>query len=151
MFVDDAFGPVLYSWWVPTLGLVLLVAAGVWLWLVLRKPKQRPLNPVQTAAQAERSRNTAMGRIDEEYRRFEAGEIDLRTFHLRVAAIVREFGSQRMGRDLTSMSRGEVEKAYPRGGVGVLLRRCEQPSFSRDSKAEARATMNQVSEVIAKW
>lgn len=150
MFVDDAFAPLLYSWWVPALGLLGIVLAGLLLWWSLRAPRPST-KPVQSSAEAQRSRQTALSRIQAEYERFEAGEIDLRHFHLRVAAILREFGSQRMGRDLTSMTRSEVEAAFPRGGVGILLRRCEQPSFSRDSRAEARTTMNQVSEVVSKW
>lgn len=150
MFADDAFDPVLYSWWVPTLGGLAIVLAGLLLWCVLRKPKPST-KPVQTEAEAAKSRSTALGRVQEQYERFEKGEIDLREFHLKVAAIVREFGSQRMGRDMTAMTRAEVEESYPRGGVGVLLRRCEQPSFSRDSKAEARTTMDKVAEVIGKW
>lgn len=147
MFVDDAIGPVLYAWWVPALGALALVLAGALLWFALR----RPTATKGTRPSAAFSRATARSRVEEEYARFESGEIDLRTFHLHVAAIVREFGSARMGRDLTAMTRAEVEAAYPRGGVGVLLGRCEQPSFSRDSRAEARATFAQVIEVIARW
>ena len=149
MFVDDAIAPLLYAWWVPALGVLAIALAGLLLWFALRPPKKR--HPRQSAEQAAFSRTTARSRLDEEYARFESGEIDLRTFHLHVAAIVREFGSARMGRDLTAMTRAEVEEAYPRGGVGALLKRCEQPSFSRDSRAEARATFTQVIEVIDRW
>ncbi len=150
MFADDTIGPLLYTWWVPTLGVLAIALAGLLLWFALRPPRQKG-GRRQTNAQAASSRATARSRVEEEYARFESGEIDLRTFHLQVAAIVREFGSARMGRDLTAMTRSEVEVAYPRGGVGILLKRCEQPSFSRDSRAEARATLSQVIEVIDRW
>lgn len=148
MSIADVVSPQLYSWWVPVLGVVLLVAAGALLWWALRR---RPPHMAQSAGQATATRATYLQQFEAEYGRFERGEIDLRAFHLRVAALVREFGSQRMSRDLTSMSRAEVEAAYPRVGLAVLLRRCEQPSFARDSRAEARATMDQVREVVSKW
>lgn len=148
MSIADVISPQLYAWWVPALAVAALAVAGVLLWWSLRR---RPPRTVQSPQQAAATRATYLNRFEAEYARFERGELDLRGFHLRVASLVREFGSQRMGRDLTAMSRSEVEEAYPRVGIAVLLRRCEQPSFAPDSRAQARTTMDQVREVVAKW
>lgn len=151
MFVDDAVPPVLYSWWVPALGALLLVLAALWVWFALRKRTGESPRRMQTEAQAADTRVTFLARFETEYNRFLNDEIDLRDFHLRVANLTREFGTARMGRNILSMSRAEVEEAFPRMGIGVLLRRCEQPSFSRDSRAEAHTTMTKVHEVVERW
>jgi len=143
----EAAAPVLYAWWVLAFGVALLLAAAAWLWWVLRRRGEgdavgRVAGPV---------RRTYRVRVDEVYERFTRGEIDLRALHLELARLVREFGSERVGQDLTWMSRGEVAEYHPRTGLGPLLARYEQPSFSRDSRVEAETTMRMTREVIESW
>lgn len=152
MPVGDPLSPVLYSWWVLTLGIVLVLAAIAWILWVLRRPRQ-----ATAAAQMLRDRQAPQVRLsygqklDALVQRFRSGEINLREFHLKIAELVREFGSARMGRDLSTMSRGEVEAFYPGSNLGPLLARCEQPSFSRDAAGEAQQTALMAREVIQQW
>lgn len=141
--------PAPYSWWVPALGALLLIVVALWLIHVLRgRRSQTP----QTAYQdVPRLRSGFGDRLDQVHTAFMRGEIDLRELHLQVAEIVRGFGSGRVGRDLTPMSRGEVAAFMPGSVLAELLQRCEQPSFSRDPAAEAEHTIGLAREVITSW
>ena len=151
MPVGEPLDPVLYSWWVLALGILLVLLALAWILWVLRRP--RSVNYAQLARdrKAPEVRLSYGQKLDALVQRFRSGELDLRTFHLKIAELVREFGSARMGRDLSTMSRGEVESFYPGSNLGPLLARCEQPSFSRDSAGEAQQTALMAREVIAQW
>lgn len=149
--VGEPLDPVLYSWWVPALAGVLILAAIAWVLWVLRKP--RTVNFAQMARDR-RAPEVRLGygqKLDALVGRFHRGEIDLRAFHLQIAELVREFGSERMGKDMSTMSRGEVESYYPGSNLGPLLARCEHPSFSRDAAGEAHHTEAMAREVIAQW
>ncbi len=136
--------PVLYAWWVLVLGVLLVGAAIAWLvWMFLRRPPAAPAGPPPVTASWDR-------RVDALYARFRAGELDLRELHLALARLVREYGSERTGRDLTWMSRAEVAETFPRTGLGPLLARYEQPSFSRDSRVEAETSIRMTREVMAR-
>lgn len=142
--------PVAYAWWVPTLGLTLLVVAIAWVLYLLRQPRERTRQaaPERSVPQL---RVSFGDRLEAAYAAFQRGEISLRDLHLQVAGIVRGFGSSRVGRDLTAMSRGEVVAFMPGSRLGELLARCEQPSFSRDPAAEAEHTVGIAREVITRW
>lgn len=136
--------PVEYAWWVPALGALLLALALAWLlWLAHRTRPARPDRP-----QPGGSRTDWRGAVDELHGRFLAGELDLRGLHLGLAALVRAFGTERTGEDLTSMTRAEVAETLPRSGIGELLARYEQPSFARDPHTEARESVDRTLEVI---
>ena len=146
----DPVDPVAYAWWVPALGLILLLLAIAWVVYLLRTPRgrTRSATPERSVPQL---RSSFGERLESVYAAFQRGEVTLRDLHLQVAEIVREFGSGRVGRDLTAMSRGEVVAFMPGSRLGELLSRCEQPSFSRDPAAEAEHTVGIAREVITRW
>ncbi|MDO5495010.1 MAG: hypothetical protein Q4G64_04795 [bacterium] len=140
--------PVSYSWWVPTLGAVLVLAAIAWVVFTLWKRRgPRPAGPINPG----RLRSTYGDQIEGVYASFQRGEITLRDLHLKISEIVRDFGSKRAGRNLQVMSRREVEDVMPGTMLSDLLTRCEQPSFSRDPAAEAEQTVGMAREVISRW
>ncbi|NCD16366.1 MAG: hypothetical protein EOL91_03465 [Actinobacteria bacterium] len=137
--------PVTYAWWVPALGAVLLVTAvALLLWLASRARTVGP-DRERTA----RGRTDWWGAVETLHARFLAGELDLRGLHLALAHLVRGFGTERTGTDLTSMTRGEVAEGFP--AAGELLARFEQPSFARDPRTEARESVDRTLEVISRW
>lgn len=137
--------PVTYAWWVPALGAVLLVTAvALLLWLASRARTVGP-DRERTA----RGRTDWWGAVETLHARFLAGELDLRGLHLALAHLVRGFGTERTGTDLTSMTRGEVAEGFP--AAGELLARFEQPSFARDPRTEARESVDRTLEVISGW
>ena len=145
--VDPAL-PVSYAWWVPVLGFLLLAAAIAWVVFVLWRPRTpRPAGPED----AGRLRASFGEQLEGAYGAFRRGEITLRDLHLQVAGIIRSFGSRRVGRDLTALSRREAQAYLPGSGLGELLERCEEPSFARDPAAEAEQTMGLAREVMARW
>lgn len=151
MPVGEPLDPVLYSWWVLALGIVLVLGALAWVLWVLRRPRTVPLAQMMRDRQAPKVRLSYGQKLEALYRRFVERSIDVREFHLQTAVLVREFGSERVGRDLSTLSRGEVEAFYPGTELGPLLARCEQPSFSRDASGQAQQTFNWAREVIAQW
>jgi len=137
--------PVTYAWWVPALGAVLLVTAvALLLWLASRA---RTVGPDREWTA--RGRTDWRGAVETLHARFLAGELDLRGLHLALAHLVRGFGTERTGTDLTSMTRGEVAEGFP--AAGELLARFEQPSFARDPRTEARESVDRTLEVISRW
>ncbi|NLI18099.1 MAG: hypothetical protein GX427_04705 [Actinomycetales bacterium] len=139
-----ADGPFPYAWWVLALGVALVVAALAWVAYVLLRRAPGDGSP--------EARDVSWGsRVDLLHDRFRRGEIDLRVLHLELARLIREAGSERVGRDITWMSRAEVAETFPRTGLGPLLARYEDPSFSRDPRAEAETTIRMTREVLARW
>ncbi|MGM0386091.1 MAG: hypothetical protein ACQERF_08950 [Actinomycetota bacterium] len=141
--------PVTYAWWVPALGTLLLVLALAWLiWLLHRA---RPAGPDREGPRTRPARRDWGGAVAELHGRFLRGELDLRGMHLALAGLMREFGSDRSGRDVRSMTRAEVAEELPRSGLGDLLARYEQPSFARDPFVEAQESVDRTLEVISRW
>lgn len=137
--------PVLYAWWVPGLGLALLAAAALWLlWLLARARRRGP-----EAAPVDRQ--SFLARVDGLEDRFARGETDLRGLHLALAALVREFGTARLGRDITPLTRREVDAAFPQTGLGELLGRFEQPSFAQSPEVEAATSLRRTREAVGSW
>ncbi|WP_127130018.1 hypothetical protein [Georgenia sp. SYP-B2076] len=149
----DLFPPEAYSWWVPALGALLLVAVAAWFVLVHRRTDPgRMARPGRAPARMTpglRQRYTA--EVEEHHARFRAGVYDLRALHLELARTMREFASERVGTDVRAWTRGDVAGFDPTRRVGHLLARWEEPSFAPDSDAEAAASTERAKEVIATW
>ncbi|HZK05986.1 MAG TPA: hypothetical protein VFC82_09090 [Actinomycetaceae bacterium] len=146
----DPASPAAYSWWVPALGAVLVLLVIAWLVFVLRRPRAVPEGKKRDREAGE-LRAEYGRRLEDYYVQYTAGTLTLRDFHLEVAGLVRGFGTERMGRDLAWMSRGEVVEYFPGSDLGELLARCEQPSFSHDPDAEAAQTFGMAQGVITEW
>lgn len=141
--------PLPYDLWVPILGFVLVGLALAWLVYMLWKPgDRRQRRRDQNAPQV---RATYGQRLDGLLASFQQGQLDLRQYHLEVGKLIRDFGSARQGRDLTTMSRSEIAGLLPGSKLGELLGRIEQPSFDRDPNAMAQQTHAMAREVIVEW
>lgn len=151
MPVGDPLDPVLYSWWVLALGIVLVLGALAWVLWVLRRPRTVNYAQMVRDRKAPQVRITYGQQLEELFARFQRREIDPREFHLEVAELVRKFGSERMGRDLSTMSRSEVERFAPGTELGPLLARCEEPSFARDPQSIGMQTFQWARQVITQW
>lgn len=161
---DPVHAPVGYPWWITLVGsilVVLMVVALVWAWWWTRATQPRFAHddelqaglrviPDESFAQT-RARHLAL--IADLARRYDAGQIDSRTAHLQLAAIVRANSSARLGRDVRSLTATEFAEAV--GGVpaAVLLHRYVTPSFNgRTAPATTtRGSIAAAQEVIQRW
>ncbi|MGC5627624.1 hypothetical protein ACPYO6_05180 [Georgenia sp. Z1344] len=142
-----------YPWWVLVLGVVLVLAAVAWIVLVLvltsaRRERSRADVPLRMA-DAERERFIA--EVEEHYAAYEAGALDLRALHLKLARTMRAFVSERVGRDVRSWTVRDISSHDPTARAGGLLSVWEEPSFAHRSDAEARAARDGAVEVIRRW
>lgn len=142
-----------YPWWVLVTGVVLVLAAAAWIALVLlltsaRRERARTAVPL-TMADSERARFLA--EVEEHYAAYEAGALDLRALHLKLARTMRAFVSERVGRDVRSWTVRDISGHDPTSRAGSLLRVWEEPSFAHRSDAEARAARDGAVEVIQRW
>ncbi|MPV38885.1 hypothetical protein [Georgenia subflava] len=151
----DVLPPEAYTWWVPVLGLVLLLLVAAWYVFV-----HRWTDPARVARR--RSRREAPGpmtpsmrqryaaEVDQHFERYER-EHDLRALHLELARTMREFASERIGTDVRAWTRGDIAGYDPTRRVGDLLSHWEEPSFAVRSDAEAAASAAHAKEVVAQW
>src|SRR5690606_2913343 len=84
---DSLLAPAAYSWWVPALGVLLLLAVGGWYaWVLLSTRHERAAEgPGMDAAARERYEHV----VAETVERYEHDEIDLRGLHLELARTMR--------------------------------------------------------------
>ena len=139
--------------WVLVVGLLLIVAAVAWivvvLWMTSRARERR--RGGQLVPMADAMRQGYLDSVARHYAEYEAGDLDLRGLHLRLAATMREFVSERIGRDVSSWTVRDVG-AYDRTSrIGGLLGHWEEPSFAYRSTAEALAARDAAVEVISTW
>lgn len=147
--LEDLLPPEAYSAWVPVLGGVLLLAVAGWYAFVLlstrrdRTPEPGPLSPDGRARYVQD--------VDAALESYRRGEEDLRGLHLELARIMRDFASERIGRDVRSWTAGDIAGYDPTARLGDLLRLWEEPSFARRSEAEAVTAAERAREVIRQW
>lgn len=147
---ESLLAPEVYSTWVPLVGgLLLLAVVGWYAFVLLSTRRARPQGSRRTMAGDERARFTA--EIDEVLASYHRGERDLRALHLSLARTMRVFASERIGRDVRSWTRAQIGEYDPTARVGELLAVWEEPSFARDSDAEAEAAAGRAREVIGRW
>ncbi|MGO1583568.1 MAG: hypothetical protein ACTHXO_10135 [Actinomycetaceae bacterium] len=142
-----------YHWWVLVVGIVLLVAAAAWvafvLWSTSARRERRLGETPTTMEDAERAR--FLGEVEQHYAAYEAGDLDLRALHLKLARTMCSFVSARVGRDVSSWTVRDISGHDPTARAGGLLRVWEEPSFAHRSDAEARAARDGAVEVISRW
>lgn len=141
--------PEAYSWWVPVLGAALLVLVGLWFTLVLLGTRRR--DPDRRPSTSRDSRGRYESAVEEAVADYRGGELDLRGLHLRLARLMRDFASERLGRDVRSWTRSEIAAHDPTSRIGDLLAVWEEPSFARRSDAEAESAAHRAREVIRQW
>jgi endonuclease/exonuclease/phosphatase family metal-dependent hydrolase len=146
---DSLLPPVAYSWWVPALGAALLLAVAGWYAYVLLSTRHD--RPGESLAMAADGRARYVAAVEAALARYEAEELDVRSLHLELARTMRAFASERIGRDVTSWTRGDIAAYDPTRSLGELLARWEEPSFARRSDAEADEAAAAAREVVALW
>lgn len=172
--------PVLMPLWMIIVAVVLALLVVAWLvraFLVTRRDTSLEAGGVPMAPEA---RERWVARVEEAAKRFAEGDADLRGLHLELAAALRGFASARSGEDIDSATVREIldmaDTAGPRsvearlravlrlgrpldsnplGHVGELLGVWEEPSFGRESQADARKAadeaLDQAREVVTRW
>jgi hypothetical protein len=146
---DSLLPPEAYSWWVPALGGALVLLVALWFIYVLRSTR-RP-DPAKQPPMTGDARGRYEIAVDGAVADYRSGDLDLRSLHLRLARLMRDFASDRMGRDVRPWTRSEIAAHDPTARVGHLLAVWEEPSFARRSDAEAETAADQAREVIRQW
>ncbi|MEE6281763.1 hypothetical protein [Georgenia sunbinii] len=146
---DSLLPPEAYSWWVPALGGGLLLLVALWFTYVLLSTR-RP-DPTKQPPMTGDARGRYEIAVDGAVADYRSGELDLRSLHLRLARLMRDFASDRIGRDVRPWTRSEIAAHDPTARIGHLLAVWEEPSFARRSDAEAETAADQAREVIQQW
>lgn len=142
-----------YHWWVLTLGLVLVLAAAAWIAFVLwsTSARRERRDDARPSTMDDSARGRFLTEVEQHYAAYEAGDLDLRALHLKLARTMRSFVSERIGRDVSSWTVRDISGHDPTARAGSLLRVWEEPSFAHRSDAEARAARDGAVEVISRW
>lgn len=148
--IHEPIPPVPYSTWVWVVGLALIAAIILWFWWVRYFTRPRPA-PDLPDSHWTSVRTATLSRIEHVESEYRNGNTDLRSLHLELNTILREFASERLGRDAMWMSSMDIRKFDGADRVADLLAQFEEPSFSFDSSAQAFAATGRAREVITTW
>ena len=161
---DELYPPVAYSWWVPALGLLLLLLVVAWFIVVFRRTRR--VAPTDAVDDAPRHadvpsrarvdpyralRDVHLARLGDVERRRAAGEISSREAHLELSAIARSFGTARTGTDMTVLTVREVRALGGASRMSALLDRLSPGAFAPRSKRTVSTSIAQARAVIDTW
>ncbi|MBX9245991.1 hypothetical protein ICW40_14375 [Actinotalea ferrariae] len=164
MPVDELNDPVLYSWWVPVLGVLLVaLAIGYVVWAV-RYTRRRPEHDAPPPAPPQRRlgpyddpyasvRPVYLAKVDAVEARFAAGELDARALHLELSAVVREFGSVRRGVDTRVLTLSDLRRVDGTRRLANLIETYYRPAFARSGAlgASTEQAIAGARRVISQW
>mgnify|MGYP000853342413 CR=1 FL=1 len=151
-----------WNWTWLGIGLVVLVIAW-WAFATVfaaRRAKPLPNAPEVPKAVAplaltgdpyEPLRAFFLRRIDGIEKRWEAGELDNRTVHLELAGQLRNFASQRVGVDASTLTLAEIRGTGAVRRLLPMIRKFHEPSFARESTADPRESLEQARRVVGEW
>lgn len=148
--IHEPIPPIAYSTWVWVVGLALLAAIGAWYWFVHRITRPRPA-PDLPASHWASLRQRTIEKVDLAEEQYRNGHVDLRDLHLELNTILREYATERLGRDAMWMTAAELARFEGTDRVSHLLAEFEEPAFSHDSDAQAMAATAATREVITTW
>ena len=148
--IHDPVPPAAYSTWVWIVGLALLAAIAVWYWWVRRSTRPRPAPDLPDSHWVS-LRETTLGKVEAAEAQYRNGNASLRELHLELNTILREFATERLGRDAMWMTAGELAEFEGTDRVSHLLADYEEPAFSYDTDAQAMAATARAREVISTW
>lgn len=148
--IHDPIPPQPYSTWVWVVGLALLAAIGAWYWWVHRHTRPRPA-PDLPESHWTSLRERILQKVDSTEEQYRNGHVDLRSLHLELNTALREFATERLGRDAMWMTAAEIGRFEGAARISQLLADYEEPAFSFASDAEALAATAAAREVISTW
>lgn len=141
--------PQAFSWWLWPLALLILLAVAAWYLLALprlaRREPARPDEPVDAV------REQYLSQAEAALARYESEALDLRGLHLEYSRILREYGSARTRRDLTSLTSGDLARVPGAEPLRSALDSFAEPAFAYRSDAEARRAHETTRAVISTW
>ncbi|WP_420113579.1 hypothetical protein [Pseudactinotalea sp.] len=150
--VHDPVAPAAYSTWVPIVGGALLVLIGAWLWWVFWHTRERPFDSKEGRGDRFSGlRQRTLADIAQAEERYREGATDLRTLHLDLNHIMREFANGRLRMDTSSLTVGEIARIEGTDRLSSLLTEYEEPAFAVDSDAEALAATTNAKAVVEQW
>lgn len=106
--------------------------------------RRRPTEPEGLKAEFLRAVNDIAARHD-------AGQIDARTGHHELTAVMRRFAQRTSGRDITSRDVGALLADPATHDIGVLIGRLYEPGFALHSDRELAASVHEARGVIRRW
>lgn len=163
MPVDELNDPVLYSWWVPVLGVVLVALAVAYVVWAVRHTRRRPEQDVPPAPPVRQLgpyddpyasvRPVYLAKVDALEQRFDAGELDARALHLELSAVVREFGTVRRGVDTRVLTLSDLRRVDGARSLANLIETYYRPAFARYGAvgASTERALEGAREVISRW
>jgi hypothetical protein len=149
--VHDPVPPAAYSTWVPIVGVALLLVIGAWLFFVFWKTRERPYEETGRRDRYATLRGTALDAITRAESRYREGETDLRTLHLDLNHLMREFANGRLRMDTSSLTVAEIARIEGSDRLHALLAEYQEPAFAIDSDAEALAATSSARAVVEQW
>lgn len=150
--VHDPVAPASYAAWVLIVGLALVALIAGWLWWVFWYTRKRPFEDKGGRGDRYASlRTRTIASIAQAEARFREGETDLRTLHLDLNHIMREFANGRLRMDTSSLTVAEIAKIEGTDRLTTLLADYEEPAFAIDSDAEALAATTSARAVVEQW
>lgn len=162
MPTDELYAPMTYSWWVPTLGVALMLLAIAWVVIALVLTRRRPATtlppppPLLVARPGDpfaAARPVYLARVDALERRFVAGELDARALHLELSAVVRDFATVRQGLDARVLTLSELRRLTGTRRLAALIETYYRPSFAQDGHvgASPERAVTGARRVISQW
>lgn len=149
--IHDPAAPHAYSLWVLIMGVVLLLLIAAWLAWVFWFTRERPAPDPAAKSNYRDLRARTVELVDEAQDRYRSGESDLRALHLDLNHILREFASERLGIDTSSLTTAEISQLEGSDKVADLLGEYQEPAFAADSDARALSATARAREVINQW
>ena len=161
MPVDELNDPVLYSWWVPVVGVLLIALVIAYLVWAVRSTRRRPedrLPPPPPRAMHGGDpfaavRPVYLAKVDVLERRYTAGELDARALHLELSALVRDFASVRRGMDARVLTLSELRRIQGTKRLASLIETYYRPAFARYGTvgASTEQAVAGARRVISQW
>ena len=141
--VDDLVPPFEAATVYLVLTLALLVVLALWLgWRVTRLDEKPRM--------AGRRVNTWRRRIDKLYAGYRKNG-DTRVYCLALAKLLRDFGTERSGQNMASLSAAEVHDVSGQPEFAELLRELEEPSFSPNGMGEVGQLTDRAKAAVGGW
>lgn len=150
--INDPVAPAAYAVWVPIVGGALLALIVGWLWWVFWYTRPRPYDTKGGRGDRYATlRSRTLDDIAKAEARYREGESDLRTLHLDLNHVLREFANGRLRMDTSSLTVAEIARIEGTDRLTDLLTEYEEPAFAIDSDAEALSATTNARAVVEQW